>query len=157
MDNVVGRRVLVLLGGIFIALMFVDSVSADTAYVYGVIYDADTLAPVSDADVIVTCDTPGGTVSTISGVDGSYNAPPIECLIGTTVTVSATKDTRSGSEQGTISPSGMAEIGVALVDVPISAPEAIAVLVAIMVLAPMLSYVLVRRHQKNRLNYIQNQ
>lgn len=50
-----------------------------------------------------------------------------------------------GSEQGTILPSGIVELGIALVDVPISAPEAIAALAVIMILAPMMSYVLVRK------------
>ncbi|MFW5703912.1 MAG: hypothetical protein ACOCXQ_03675 [Patescibacteria group bacterium] len=91
-------------------------------FIDGIIYDEGGNF-IADADVYVQC----GTFSIVvnSGPTGHYAtaADQLDCNNGDTVTVTATKDGRTGSNSDTVALSGDAFIDVAIVDVVIQIPE----------------------------------
>lgn len=91
-------------------------------FIDGIIYDENGNT-IPDADVYVQC----GTFSVVvtSGPTGHYAtaADQLDCNNGDTVTVTATKGGRTGSNTETVALSGDAFIDVAIVDVVIQIPE----------------------------------
>jgi hypothetical protein len=145
MNEVVGKRIGAVTA-VFALLVLSGYAAADDSYIYGKIYEKDTQAPVPGADVRVVCDQTGDHVDTMSLDDGTYDSW-IVCPVGTTITVNAEKDGKAGSEQGTIDQFGTMQIGIAMVDVPILAPEVIGALGIAIVLAPSIAY-LARRKKR---------
>lgn len=103
-----------LFAAILTAVMFVSSVSAivpttctETTIVGGTIYEGDISNGVSGADVDVTC-THNGADTTISGITSGSNGEYSvafdcgSCAYGDEVSVSATKDSKNGEEDGSI-------------------------------------------------------
>ena len=88
--------------GMFLVLAVTASVSADTTFIAGKIYNADYSDVISGADVTVTCN--GEIIETTSLSDGAYSVTYFgtSCVEGADLTVSGVKGDLYGSKTGEI-------------------------------------------------------
>lgn len=132
--------------GFILLASYTHADGTDYAVVAGRIYNINDYSEgIAGANVTITCNFNGSSISTSSGTDGHYSGG-LYCPIDTTVTVYAAKSGMSGNDTGTITylttfPGTVINLGVAQVDVAI--PEyPSAILPAILSLA---SFGLVRQ------------
>jgi hypothetical protein len=105
--------------GMFLVLAVTASVSADTSFIAGKIYNSGYTDVISGADVTVTCN--GEIVTTESLSDGAYSVTYFgtNCIEGSTLTVSAVKGDLYGSKTGDIHSIGSTNWDFAVVNVPL--------------------------------------
>lgn len=105
--------------GIFLVLAITASVSADTTFIAGKIYNSDYTDVISGADVAVICN--GEIINTASLSDGAYSVTYFgtNCVEGSSLTVSAVKGDLYGSKTGDIHSVASTNWDFAVVNVPL--------------------------------------
>ncbi|NOQ38245.1 hypothetical protein GQ472_05130 [archaeon] len=118
--------------------------SPHIALIMGKITDIDTGDEVEDADIFIECLANTEFTSATSDSQGNYYAV-LECPVDATVRVTATKNSESGSEAGTVESIGTigTEIDIGLAHIDVSIPEF--PIAAIPALLSMFSFGLVRK------------
>lgn len=141
------------------AISFVTAIAEPPIYgtlVCGIVYWQDTLDPVAGATVTGECYSSNGSISSgdpvLTNTDGTYCAgmvwtgdPPIECLDGDTVVVTAEKDGASGTSSGIVHGGMVGNLNIAVVNVWI--PEFSTVTAGIALIGAGMGFIFLRRRK----------